>query len=58
MPRPTASASSPVSPPSLLPATFSEFGTRVPGASGEPQDDWRCLGELSGVFITSLGMEE
>jgi hypothetical protein len=44
MPRPTASASSPVSPPSLLSATFSEFGTRVPGASGEPQDGWRCPG--------------
>lgn len=23
---------------------FFEFGTRVPGASGEPQDGWRCLG--------------
>jgi hypothetical protein len=24
--------------------TLSEFGTRVPGASAEPQDGWRCLG--------------
>jgi SRSO17 transposase len=44
MPRPTASASSPVSPPSLQPATLSAFGIRVSGASGESQDGWRCPG--------------